>query len=299
MGRRRRAKLRLVATPACSSAGPDSETHQHVIEHATSGSRSDLTPVVEVLGHTVDRLGLEAMALRCREVVLHRERSHHVSLNAAKVVRARDDDRLMAILDAAPLVSADGQSIVWASRLLGAPLPERVAGIDLMFRLLEIAQAEGFRVYFLGSRPDVLRTALVELHQLYPALEVAGSHHGYFEAHESGPICAEINTARADILFLAMSSPQKEYWVEECRSSIDAPLIVGVGGSLDVVAGKVTRAPTWMQRAGLEWFFRFLQEPRRMWRRYLFTNARFVMLVARAALTRFVNGVRGNRPRAS
>jgi N-acetylglucosaminyldiphosphoundecaprenol N-acetyl-beta-D-mannosaminyltransferase len=260
---------------------------------------SDVISSVVVLGHRVDCLDLEATARRCRDLVLGGEPSHHVSLNAAKVVRARGDDRLMSILDTAALVNADGQSIVWASRLLGSPLPERVAGIDLMFRLLEIAQAEAFRVYFLGSRSEILRTALDELQRSYPALQVAGSHHGYFDAEQNEAICGEIQAVQTDILFVAMSTPQKEYWVADCKPFLDVPLIVGVGGSLDVVAGKVDRAPAWMQKAGLEWFFRFLQEPRRMWRRYLFTNVRFVVLVARAVSAQLVGKVRGNTSSAT
>jgi N-acetylglucosaminyldiphosphoundecaprenol N-acetyl-beta-D-mannosaminyltransferase len=251
-------------------------------------------PSVNVLGHRVDCLDLEATAMRCRDLVLGRQRSHHVSLNAGKVVLAQDDERLARILDAASLVNADGQSIVWASRLLGAPLPERVAGIDLMFRLLSIAEAEGFRVYFLGSRTDVLAAAIERLRKQYPSLRIAGSHHGYFGAAETASVCSGVNSSEADILFVAMSSPKKEYWVEEARPLLDVPLIVGVGGSLDVVAGKVARAPTWMQKAGLEWFFRFVQEPRRMWRRYLIANTRFVVLVARAVSLRVREEVRGH-----
>jgi N-acetylglucosaminyldiphosphoundecaprenol N-acetyl-beta-D-mannosaminyltransferase len=249
------------------------------------GGAADL-PSIELLGHRVDRLDLEQTAIRCRDAVLARRRSHHVSLNAAKVILARDDPRLKGILDAAPLVNADGQSIVWASRLLGTPLPERVAGIDLMFRLLAIAEEEGFGVYFLGARPEVLETAIDRLRAQYPRLVIAGRHHGYFEAAETGSVCAAINESRADMLFVAMSSPKKEYWVEDAGPLLVVPLIVGVGGSLDVVAGKVARAPGWMQSAGLEWFFRFLQEPRRMWRRYTVTNARFIALVARALVNR-------------
>jgi len=247
--------------------------------------KHDGTSSVELLGYRIDRLDLEATAQTCRDAIVRQERVHHVSLAAAKAVNARSDVRLAGILRDAELVSADGQSLVWASRLLGEPLPERVPGIDLMNRLLEIAEAEGFRVFFLGARPDVLARALANLRARHPQLIVAGSHHGYFDPESSQSICAEINRARPQILFVAMSSPQKEYWVSDHGSTLDLPVIVGVGGSLDVVAGVVRRAPRWMQRAGLEWAFRLLQEPGRMWRRYLFTNVRFVCLVA-VAMTR-------------
>jgi N-acetylglucosaminyldiphosphoundecaprenol N-acetyl-beta-D-mannosaminyltransferase len=240
------------------------------------------TPSVQVLGYRIDRLDLEETAQRCRDAIVRKERLHHVSLAAAKAVNARDDRRLAEILRDAELVSADGQSLVWASRLLGEPLPERVPGIDLMLRLLEIAETEGFRVFFLGARPDVLPRALTNLRARYPRLIIAGSHHGYFDPESCRDVCAEINHGRPHILFVAMSSPQKEYWVGDYGSMLDTQVIVGIGGSLDVLAGVVRRAPRWIQRAGLEWAFRLLQEPRRLWRRYLFTNARFIGIVAAA-----------------
>jgi len=243
------------------------------------------TPSVQVLGYRIDRLDLEATAQRCRDAILRKERVHHVSIAAAKAVNARGDRRLAEVLRDAELVSADGQSLVWASRLLGEPLPERVPGIDLMLRLLEIAEAEGFRVFFLGARPDVLARALTNLRERYPRLIIAGSHHGFFDAESCADVCAEINQGRPQILFVAMSSPRKEYWVSDYGSMLDAQVIVGVGGALDVIAGVVRRAPRWIQRAGLEWAFRLLQEPGRLWRRYLFTNARFIGIVA-AALAR-------------
>jgi len=241
---------------------------------------------VSILGQRVDCLGLEETASRCRDAVLRRERVHHVSLNAAKLVAARDDGRLARILHSAHLASADGQSVVWASRLLGNPLPERVAGIDLMLRLLEIAEHEGFGVFFLGARADVLERALERLRLRHPGLRIVGSQHGYFDDADSARICDAVDAAGSDVLFVAMSSPRKEYWVAEHERLLEVPLIVGVGGALDVIAGDVARAPVWAQRTGLEWAFRLAQEPRRLWRRYLTTNVRFLVLVAGALARR-------------
>ena len=258
-----------------SPAGRTIERHAGAAPAETATRSSVL-----LLGHRVDRLRLDETADRCREAVLRKERIHHVSLNAAKVVYARKDRRLAQAIDTADLVSADGQPLVWVSRLLGAPLPERVTGIDLMLRLLELAEAETFRVFFLGARPDVLRRAIENLTARHPRLVVAGSHDGYFRDSESDSICEAVNGAEPDIVFVAMSSPKKEYWVADHAGKLGVPVIVGVGGALDVVAGDIARAPVWMQRAGLEWAFRLLQEPRRLWRRYLTTNARFLMIVA-------------------
>jgi N-acetylglucosaminyldiphosphoundecaprenol N-acetyl-beta-D-mannosaminyltransferase len=252
----------------------------------------------KVLGHEVDRLGLDETVERCHDVILRAEGAHHVSLNAAKLVRARADARLGEILRTADLVSADGQSIVWASRILGDPLPERVAGVDLMFRLLELAEDEGLGVFFLGGSPGALATAVENLGTRYPRLHIVGEHHGYFDDAESGRICTDVNRARPAILFIGMSSPRKEYWVHEHRKALAVPLVMGIGGSIDIIAGSVARAPAWMQRAGLEWMFRLLQEPGRLWRRYLFTNAQFIGLLV-SALARRTTTNRQPRIRAN
>jgi N-acetylglucosaminyldiphosphoundecaprenol N-acetyl-beta-D-mannosaminyltransferase len=150
-----------------------------------------------------------------------------------------------------------------------------------MHRLLELAERKGYRVYFLGARADVLARALERLRAQHPDLVVAGSRDGYFSDEESDVVAAGIREAEPDLLFVAMSSPRKEYWVAEHSEDLGVPFVMGVGGALDVVAGTARRAPRWAQRIGLEWFFRFLQEPRRLFGRYARTNSVFVWLVAR------------------
>ena len=236
----------------------------------------------DVLGYEVDRVGLEETVARCRALIAGADCSHQASLNAAKVVRARSDERLAEILRHADLLNADGQSIVWASRLLGDPLPERVAGIDLMFRLLEVAERDGLGVFLLGGRAEVLENAVENVRSSHPRLRIGGFHHGYFDDVESAEICAAVNRADVSILFIAMSSPRKEYWAHEHRELLTVPLVMGVGGAVDILAGSTARAPAWMQRAGLEWLFRLVQEPRRLGPRYLVTNVLFVGLVLRA-----------------
>jgi N-acetylglucosaminyldiphosphoundecaprenol N-acetyl-beta-D-mannosaminyltransferase len=236
----------------------------------------------DVLGYEVDRVGLEETVVRCRALIAGADCSQQASLNAAKVVRALSDERLAEILRHADLLNADGQSIVWASRLLGDPLPERVAGIDLMFRLLEVAERESLGVFFLGGRAEVLEKAVENVRSSHPRLRIGGFHHGYFGDAESAEICAAINRADVSILFIAMSSPRKEYWAHEHRELLNVPLVMGVGGAVDILAGSTARAPAWMQRAGLEWVFRLVQEPRRLGPRYLVTNVLFVGLVLRA-----------------
>jgi exopolysaccharide biosynthesis WecB/TagA/CpsF family protein len=243
-------------------------------------------PRVDVLGFEVERLGLDETAARLAVSVREGKQVHHVSLNASKLVESRRDAQLATVVRDADIVSADGQSIVWAARLLGDPVPERVAGVDLMFRLLDLAERERLGVFVLGAMPDVLNQAIQNLQTSYPELRIVGSRDGYFDDDESDQICDAINAADPAIVLIAMSSPRKEYWAHTHRRRLNAPLLIGVGGAIDIVAGVTSRAPRWMQRAGLEWAFRLLQEPRRLGRRYVVTNLRFMGLVSAALLRR-------------
>ena len=205
----------------------------------------------------------------------------HCVVNASKAVLLDKDPRLREIVSGCVLVNADGQSIVWASRILGQPLPERVTGIDLFRALLGLAAERGYRVYFLGARGNVLAEAVARARREHPALSICGWHDGFWDDEDVPALVAEVRAAHPDILFLGIPSPRKEYWLAEHLGELNVPFSMGVGGSFDVYAGKVKRAPEWMQRMGLEWFFRLAQEPTRMWRRYLLGNAAFLALCAR------------------
>jgi N-acetylglucosaminyldiphosphoundecaprenol N-acetyl-beta-D-mannosaminyltransferase len=235
-----------------------------------------------ILGVAIDRLDMEATVERCIAAVESGEVAQQVSVNVAKLVAARRDPRLREIIERSEIVSADGQPVVWASRLLGDPLPERVAGVDLMHRLLEVAEKRGFRVYVLGAQADVLRRAILRLGEMYPRLELVGSRDGYFGEAESEDVRSGIRAARPDILLVAMSSPKKEYWLEANAAALGVPFSMGVGGAVDIVAGDRRRAPRVLRGAGLEWLFRLAQEPRRLAGRYAVTNVQFVWLVLRA-----------------
>jgi N-acetylglucosaminyldiphosphoundecaprenol N-acetyl-beta-D-mannosaminyltransferase len=235
----------------------------------------------DILGCPIDRVDIDEAVDRCRELIEEPGRTTtQVSINAAKLVAIREDDQLRDEVLECDLVTADGQSVVWASRLLGDALPERVAGIDLMQRLLELAEERGYRVFFLGATRQVLARALATIRSRHPRLRVAGSRDGYFRANEEQAMREEIRAAAPDILFVAMSSPRKEHWVA-AAGELDVGFAMGVGGSLDVVAGEVRRAPRIVQRLGFEWLFRLAQEPRRLVRRYVTTNTRFLLLLIR------------------
>jgi N-acetylglucosaminyldiphosphoundecaprenol N-acetyl-beta-D-mannosaminyltransferase len=225
----------------------------------------------------------EAVA-RIDQAIAERRFCRHADLNGAIVVAMQDDDEMRASISGADLLVADGQSVVWAARLLGRPLPARVAGIDLMHRTIELAERRGYSIYILGARQDVLERAVERLREDHPALTVAGYRNGYFDEAEDASVADAIRASGADVLFVAIGSPRKEYFLGRHGPSLGVPYVMGVGGSIDVVAGVTRRAPAWIQRVGLEWAFRLAQEPRRLFRRYLVTNARFLALVAREAL---------------
>ncbi|GAA2417992.1 exopolysaccharide biosynthesis glycosyltransferase VpsK [Actinomadura vinacea] len=249
------------------------------------------------LGVWLDPLSIDETVAACVKAVEERAPLTIGVLNAAKIVRVRKNDGLRrAVLDC-DLVLADGQSVVWASRLLREPLPERVAGIDLMLALLPEAERRGDRVFFFGARPEVLERTLAEVRRRFPDLVIAGSRHGYFSSAEAPEIADSIREARTDLLFIGVSSPMKELFIRDWAPRTGAYVAHGVGGTFDVLAGEVRRAPVWWQRHGLEWLYRVVQEPLRLGPRYFTTNFTFVALVAVAAAGEALRGLVPRRAR--
>ena len=203
-------------------------------------------------------------------------------VNAAKVVNMHRNPTLGQDVLSSDVIFADGASVVWASHLLGCPLPERVAGIDLMIGMLERGMRHGYRVYLLGATEEVNRTVAERIAVDYPGVEVAGRRNGYFSSDEEESIANDIAAAKPDILLVAITSPKKEQFLARWSDRIQVPICHGVGGSFDVYAGKVQRAPLAWQRCGMEWFYRLLQEPGRMWKRYLVTNTIFCWILVKS-----------------
>ncbi len=213
-------------------------------------------------------------------------------VNAAKLVHMQRHGLLRDSVLQSDIVLADGMAVVWASRILGQPLPERIAGIDLLHALLGLADQKHFGVYFLGASQEILDEVLRRVSVEYPGLRIAGSRNGYFDDNDGASIAEEIRQSNADLLFVGITSPKKEIFLASFGAQLNVPVCHGVGGSFDVIAGKVKRAPQLWQKVGLEWLFRVIQEPRRLWKRYLITNTLFVWMVA-------TEMVRGLRSRAS
>ncbi|MEU1385854.1 MULTISPECIES: WecB/TagA/CpsF family glycosyltransferase [unclassified Nonomuraea] len=234
-----------------------------------------------VFGTVLDALTMSQVIARCVAAVAEGGRLTIGVVNAAKIVNMRADAALrQSVLDS-DLVLADGQAVVWAARVLGHRIPERVAGIDLFTELMAEGGRRGYRAYFLGATGEVLAGVLDEVRARYPGLAVAGSRDGYFAPEESAEVAAEIAASRADLLFLGITSPKKEIFIREWGERTGARIIHGVGGSFDVLAGRTRRAPVRWQRLGLEWLYRMLQEPLRLGPRYVRTNGRFLLLVVR------------------
>ncbi|MBN3818536.1 WecB/TagA/CpsF family glycosyltransferase [Paraburkholderia sp. Se-20369] len=217
--------------------------------------------------------------IRCR--IARGQFTQHVVVNVAKLVNMQTDAALAASVHACDIVNIDGMGVVWGARLLGHPVPERVAGIDLFDRLLDMAQSDGLPVFMLGGTDAVANAAASAVRARVPRLRIAGVHHGYFWDDERA-VVDMIRSSGAKLLFVAITSPRKENFIDRWNNELGVDFVMGVGGTFDVIAGKVRRAPRWMQRTGLEWLFRVLQEPRRMWKRYWVTNRRFAWMLLRA-----------------
>jgi len=219
------------------------------------------------------------------EAIVKKKQIHHTVVNAGKIVAMQKDKELRESVNGANIVNADGQAVVWASEMLKKPLKERVAGIDLFQALLKKANEKNYTVYLLGAEETILGKLTGEIQNSFGQGRIAGAHHGFFPDSQETRIVQNIAESGADMLFVAMSSPRKENFLHRNREALkNIPFIMGVGGSFDVMAGKTKRAPKWMQNAGLEWFYRFQQEPRRMWKRYLVGNSKFISLVFKEKL---------------
>lgn len=240
----------------------------------------------ELFGAPIDLLTMGQTVSLINEAIVARRRLHHVALNVAKLITIRSDQELREDVLGADIVGADGAGIVFSARIMGVRIPERVAGVDLMMETLALCERSGFRPYFLGATDAVVQAAVTEARRRWPILMIAGAHHGYFTRADEPQIVGAIKDSKADCLFVGIPSPLKERFCHAYRDSLEVPFIMGVGGSFDILAGKTARAPVWLQRMGLEWAYRLLQEPRRMWRRYLFTNSIFALMMFKALLSR-------------
>lgn len=229
-----------------------------------------------ILNTYVNAISMDETIEEVEKIIQVGKPTQHVVINALKVNLMNEDPELRKIVNSCPLINADGASIVWAAKKLEVPLKERVAGIDLFENLVKVAAEKGYKIYLFGAKEEVVTKVKEIFEKQYPSLQIAGYRNGYFTEADEPEIVANMAASGADMMFVAFSSPKKEYWVNKYLDQLKIPFVMGVGGSFDVVAGVTDRAPKWMQDHGMEWFYRFIQEPRRLWNRYMVGNRKFV-----------------------
>ncbi len=218
----------------------------------------------DVLGIGFDNVTQDEAVDRAMALIAAGGSHYVVTPNAEFVQMARGDSRFRDLLNQADLVLPDGIGVVYASKILGRPLKGRVPGVDFAAALCGRMAREGGRLFLLGAKPGVAELAAAELKQRYPGLQICGTHDGYFQ--EDGPVVEEIRTAAADVVFVCLGAPKQEQWMAAHGAACGAKLLVGLGGSLDVFAGQVKRAPETWQKLGLEWLYRLIKQPSRIGR---------------------------------
>lgn len=236
---------------------------------------------IKILDTFIDNLSMEETVEEVDEYVKNGIPLHLMGVNADKINELNRNERLKNIVNGCGIINADGASVVWASRKLKKPVKERVAGIDLMDRLLALAEKRKYSIYLLGAKQEVVEQTVKVIADKYPGLKIAGFRNGYFSRKDWDEVAQELRSSGAQIIFVGITSPLKEYLVEYLQEKDVPGVFMGVGGSFDVISGNIPRAPMWMQKAGLEWLFRVLQEPGRLWKRYLIGNTRFIISVYR------------------
>ena len=232
---------------------------------------------VKILGVNVNSLTMAQAVEAVQQFIAEKKVALVATANAEMLMRATQDEELKDILNQADLVVPDGAGTVWAAGHLGEPMPERVAGFDLAQELMREAPSRGDRVYFFGSAPGVADKAKAKAEELYPGIQVVGVRNGFFSEADEPQIIADIRAAKPDILLAALGVPKQEKWLKKHMQELQVPVSIGVGGTLDVMAGVMERAPLWMQKAKLEWLFRGLKQPSRAGR--LLALPKFVLKV--------------------
>lgn len=233
---------------------------------------------IEFLGAPMDSLSMSDSVAHIEDKLIKGEFLQHVVVNVAKLVHMQTDSVLAESVKACDMINIDGMGVVLGARFCGHEVAERIAGVDLFHELLAMSAKRDFPVFLLGAEEAIVEKTANTVKKLYPELPLAGYHHGYFWDDEEA-IVKMIKDSGAKLLFVAITSPKKENFINKWQDKLGVDFVMGVGGTFDVVAGKVKRAPLWMQNYGLEWLYRVIQEPGRMWKRYLYTNSKFAGLL--------------------
>ncbi|AFY34997.1 WecB/TagA/CpsF family glycosyltransferase [Calothrix sp. PCC 7507] len=252
-------------------------------------SQLKTTKKVRILDTSFDALSLAQTVDWVVELIKSGQKGYICTVNVAILMMMRSYPQLRNFVHNAALVVADGQPLVWTSKLLEQQLPERVTGIDLIDAIAARAEKEGLGIYLMGATAPVIAAAAFKMQSKYPRLKICGFDDGYFNEAQSAERAAAISQSGAQILFVGMGVPRQESFLEQNWDELGINLAIPVGGSFDVYAGLRKRAPLWVQQTGLEWLYRLIQEPQRLWKRYLLTNSQFVLEILRSMFTRSHN----------
>jgi N-acetylglucosaminyldiphosphoundecaprenol N-acetyl-beta-D-mannosaminyltransferase len=242
---------------------------------------------VLLLGAPLDALSMSETLGLIADAMRERTALQHVVVNVAKLVFMQEDAALYKDVASSDLINIDGAGVVLGCKLMGVDVPGRVAGIDVMDGVLALCEREGYKPYILGAKTDILAQAKANIDATYSGIQWAGMQDGYYDRGTEREVMQSIADSGADCLFIAMPSPHKERIMGDYKDVLHIPFMMGVGGSVDVFAGFVSRAPVWMQKAGMEWVYRLLQEPKRMFKRYWVTNRKFAVLLLKAKLGQY------------
>ena len=236
---------------------------------------------VQMFSCPFDRVDMAEAIRRVEGYIARRDRVYQsIGVNVDQLLKMQREPDFARIVRSCDLITADGTPVIWFSRLFQDALPERVPSVDIMFEMLPVSQKKGYRIFMLGAKEVSVQKAADNFEKQYPGLQIVGRRNGYFKVEDEAEITRQINDSKADMLFIAISSPKKEEFVERNRAELKVPFVLGVGGAFDIAAGLTTRAPRWMQKSGVEITWRVIQEPKRMGPRFL-DDLTFVKYVLR------------------
>lgn len=250
-------------------------SHEKITQEEILGKN----PRIKILNTIIDVLTMQETVDLVEEYVQKKIPLHLIGVNADKINELNKDEALRKIVNSCGVINADGASVIIASRFLRKPLPERVAGIDLMQDLIALSEKKGYSIFLLGACQEVVDKTAEVIMNKHPQLNIVGVHNGYFSRDDWSQISCELKRKKPDFIFVGITSPLKEYLVEYLQNDGVRGVFMGVGGSFDVISGRIPRAPIWIQRINLEWLFRVIQEPKRLFKRYFIGNWLFVKAV--------------------
>jgi N-acetylglucosaminyldiphosphoundecaprenol N-acetyl-beta-D-mannosaminyltransferase len=226
-----------------------------------------LLNTTHVHGMRIDRITMDDALTLSEQYIASGEPHHIVTADASMVVTVDMDGEFREIVEHADLVTADGAGILWACKRLGTPIPAKVSGVDLSEKLIALSAQKGWRVFLFGAGPGVAEAAAEKMRAKYPGANIVGTRDGFFKPEDEETIVARIHEAKPDILLVALGIPKQEKFITRHKEALGVPVMIGVGGTLDVFSGTVKRAPVWMQKASLEWFYRLTSDPKQFKKR--------------------------------